>query len=96
MQFYGFIPRTLLGVLFGYLFIWSGSLWIPIILHFVFNGISVLAAYFYETGYIQTDFDSLGSNQDSLVVAGSIILSSGLIYLLFRLRKRESMLQQFD
>lgn len=96
MQFYGFLPRTLLGILFGYMFIWSGSLWIPIILHFVFNGISVVAAYLYETGYIQTDFDSLGSNQNSLVIAGSFILSSGLIYLLFRLRKRESMPQQFD
>jgi uncharacterized protein len=94
MQFYGFLPRTLLGILFGYLFIWSGSLWIPIILHFVFNGISVVAAYLYETGSIQTDFESFGSNQDSLVVAGSFILSSGLIYFLFRLRKKEPIPQQ--
>jgi uncharacterized protein len=96
MQFYGFLPRTLLGVLFGYLFIWSGSLWVPIILHFVFNGISVVAAYFYETGAIQTDFDSFGSNQDNLVILGSIILSFGLIYMLFRLRKRDPTLQHFD
>jgi uncharacterized protein len=93
MQFYGFIPRTLLGIFFGYMFIWSGSLWIPIILHFVFNGISVVAAYLYETGVIRTEFDSLATNQNSLVVIGSIILTSAVTYLLFRIRKREPVIQ---
>jgi uncharacterized protein len=89
MQFYGFLPRTALGILFGYLFVWSGSLWVPIILHFVFNGISVVAAYLYETGAIRTDVNSLGTNQGSLVISVSIILSAVLIYILFRYRKKE-------
>ena len=38
LQFYGFIPRMLLGALFGYTLLWTGSLWIPIFGHFVNNG----------------------------------------------------------
>ena len=30
MQFYGFVPRVLLGALFGYLLVWSGSMWLPV------------------------------------------------------------------
>jgi len=42
MQFLGFIPRMLMGALFGYLFVWSGSLWIPIVMHFTNNAIGIL------------------------------------------------------
>ena len=45
MQFEGFFPRFLLGALLGYLFLWTKNLWIPIIAHFFFNGIQVLAKY---------------------------------------------------
>ena len=34
MQFFGFVPRLLLGAFFGYLFYWSGSLWLPVLAHF--------------------------------------------------------------
>lgn len=44
-QFYGFIPRMLLGALFGYLLVWSGSLWLPIIAHFINNATAVITAY---------------------------------------------------
>ena len=48
MQFYGFIPRMLLGALFGYLFVWSDSLWLPIIGHFLNNATAVITAYVYQ------------------------------------------------
>ncbi len=47
-QFYGFMPRMLLGALFGYLFVWSGSLWIPVIGHFLNNAAAVVTAYVYQ------------------------------------------------
>lgn len=84
MQFYGFLPRTLLGIIFGYLFVWSGSLWIPIILHFIFNGISVVAAYLFANGQIETNYEALGTNQSNLVVLASAIGSLALMYLLNR------------
>lgn len=45
MQFYGFIPRMLMGAMFGYIFIWTGSLWVPIVMHFINNGLAVLCYY---------------------------------------------------
>lgn len=45
MQFQGFFARMVLGALLGYLFIWSRSLWIPIIVHFLNNGLQVLFVY---------------------------------------------------
>jgi membrane protease YdiL (CAAX protease family) len=44
-QFFGFIPRFILGLVFGYLFLWSGSLWLPVISHFVNNAFPVILAY---------------------------------------------------
>lgn len=48
MQFYGFIPRMLLGAMFGYLLVWSNSLWLPILAHFVNNATAVITAYVYQ------------------------------------------------
>jgi membrane protease YdiL (CAAX protease family) len=45
LQFFGFIPRFILGLVFGYLFFWSGTLWLPIISHFVNNAVPVILTY---------------------------------------------------
>lgn len=45
MQFYGLVPRMLLGAMFGYLYVWSGSIWYAIIAHMANNGIAVIIAY---------------------------------------------------
>ena len=44
-QFFGFIPRFILGLVFGYLFFWSGNLWLPMIAHFVNNAVPVILVY---------------------------------------------------
>ena len=44
-QFFGFIPRFILGLIFGYLFFWGGTLWLPVISHFVNNAVPTIAAY---------------------------------------------------
>lgn len=45
LQFYGFLPRFILGLVFGYLFFWSGTLWLPVIAHFANNAVSVILVY---------------------------------------------------
>lgn len=83
MQFYGFVPRMILGLLFGYIFVWSGSLWIPILLHFVFNGISVIAAFLFQRGIIEVDVEEFGNTQNSLVIIFSVMASALLLGLLY-------------
>lgn len=47
-QFFGFVPRLLMGVFFGYLFLWTGSLWPSIFAHSLNNSIVVVAAWLAE------------------------------------------------
>lgn len=64
MQFYGFIPRMLMGALFGYVFVWTGSLWVPIVMHFVNNGMAVLSYYILSSKGVAIDTnyaDTLGA-----------------------------------
>jgi membrane protease YdiL (CAAX protease family) len=64
MQFYGFIPRMLMGALFGYVFVWTGSLWVPIVMHFVNNGMAVLVYYILSSKGVSIDTnyaDTLGA-----------------------------------
>lgn len=48
LQFYGFIPRLILGLVFGYLFYWTANMWIAIAAHFFNNGLLVVIAYMKE------------------------------------------------
>lgn len=45
MQFYGFVPRMLLGAFFGYLVVCSGSLWLPILAHTLNNTVATVTYY---------------------------------------------------
>lgn len=42
IQFYGLLPRMLLGAYFGYLLYWSRNIYIPIFAHFVNNMLGVI------------------------------------------------------
>ena len=45
LQFQGFLPRFMLGLVLGYFMYWSGSLWIPITGHFLNNAVLVIFSY---------------------------------------------------
>ena len=46
MQALGFVPRMLLGALFGYMVVWSGSLWLAVLAHALNNSLTTLAYYY--------------------------------------------------
>lgn len=85
MQFYGFLPRLMLGIVFGYLFYWTGSLWIPIFAHFIQNGLVVTVTYLGQQGIIGGDYENFGSTGNILVILVSLIISAFILYIL---RKR--------
>ena len=87
MQFYGFIPRMLMGAAFGYVFVWSGSLWIPVVMHFTNNGIAVLAYYIFGTE--DSYADTIGAGVTWWLGVISLILTSlGLLIFYRRTRKQ--------
>lgn len=47
-QFFGFLPRMLLGVLFGYCYLWTKSLWVPIAMHFINNALTLIVSAFFK------------------------------------------------
>lgn len=87
MQFFGFIPRLVLGIILGYLYYFSKNLWIPIIAHFFNNAIAVVVYYLNYNKVINTDFDKLGSSgEDYILIIGSIIFT---VILMLSIYKRE-------
>lgn len=71
-QFFGLVPRMVLGAIFGYLYVWSGNLWYPIIAHMTNNGVSVLLVYLSNIGVIEMDIDDAESVPIALTLFGLI------------------------
>lgn len=79
MQFFGFFPRMLLGAAMGYLYYWSGNLWVPVVLHFLNNGIQVVAIYLRQLEIHSMDVESTESAPLPYVLAALLVLT-GLLY----------------
>ncbi len=83
LQFYGFLPRMLLGAGFGYMLLWTGSLYPAIIMHFVNNALIVIVYYLTYNNHIALDLDNIGSDNTWWFGCISGILTI-LGFLLFR------------
>jgi hypothetical protein len=89
MQFYGFIPRLLLGAWFGYLLWWTGSIWVPILAHFMNNALSTIFGYAQNRGIISSDPDTVGVGETAWYTILSIVLL-GCCILFFKKKQKES------
>lgn len=83
MQFEGFIPRLLLGGILGYLFYWTQNLWVPIIAHLFNNGAQIIAQHLYQEDISSVDLEQM-EHIPIPVVIGSVLLLTGLSYLLYQ------------
>jgi len=84
LQFYGFLPRFLLGVGFGYLFIFTGSLWAPMLAHFLNNSLAVVVAYFFYQGKSSISQDDFGSVDNLAVNLMSIVITIYIFRVIYR------------
>ena len=77
LQFYGFLPRMLLGAMFGYMLWWTGSLWVPMLMHFVNNCAAVVVA-FWAYNYLEEGraemLDTIGTEDTILLGVFSICI----------------------
>ena len=85
MQFYGFLPRMLMGALFGYLLVWTGSIWVPILMHFTNNAMAV-TLYFIASrqGWEMDKVDTIGANDTLWLGVVSIVITCIGIYIFRR------------
>lgn len=89
MQFLGFIPRFFLGALLGYLYSWSGSLWLSVFAHFCNNAFAVILTWAFAAGHIQLNPDTWGTGpQDAAALGASVFLTLSGIALISRSSKR--------
>ncbi|NLA62120.1 MAG: CPBP family intramembrane metalloprotease [Bacteroidales bacterium] len=84
MQFYGFLPRIILGAVLGYLFVYSKNLWIPIFVHFLNNALVVIFNFFFRENSVYQYLEHPAITL-TFLVAG--LVSLGLLVYLFWLFK---------
>ena len=78
-QFFGFLPRLILGLSFGYLFFWSRNLWLPVIAHFINNGVPVVISYFFSWNKLSVKASDFAEKQILLPLL-SVLFSVGIFY----------------
>ncbi|OEK05843.1 CPBP family intramembrane glutamic endopeptidase [Roseivirga misakiensis] len=80
LQFYGLVPRMLLGAVFGYLYFWSGNIWYPIISHIANNGFAVIAVYYSQVDDTAPNLDDTEAFPIGLQIGGSLIFFAFMFF----------------
>ena len=85
-QFFGFIPRFLLGALLGAIYWYSGSIWPAIVAHFIYDAFFIILAYF--NPQLVTDANAHLVNKSYLAIAA--VVSTALVILIVWVMKKNS------
>ena len=89
MQFFGFVPRMLLGAYFGYLLLWSRSIWMPAAAHAFNNTLYVIAQWYYvRHGEPEINVNNVGLGSLWPMAVVSLIATAAIIYLVYKRRLR--------
>lgn len=89
MQFFGFVPRMLLGAYFGYLLLWSRSIWMPAAAHAFNNTLYVIAQWYYvRHGEPEINVNNVGLGSLWPMAAVSLIVTAAIIYVVYKRRLR--------
>lgn len=86
-QFYGFIPRVLLGAFFGYLILWSGSIWLPIFAHALNNSLVVITSWISSRNSFNLDINTIATDlspESYILIIISLISTTLIIIQLYR------------
>jgi len=79
----------MLGIMFGYLFYWTGSLWVPVFAHFLNNGSAVIISFFVTRGQIDNRYEDFGSTNNVFIIMASVIITLALFYWILRKTNRQ-------
>ncbi len=88
-QFEGFLSRMALGALLGYLLFFSGTLWVPIIVHFLNNGLQIIALHFSERSFSEMDISQMPPPSIPLIVISAIFVA-GIGYFLYQFNRPDT------
>ena len=87
-DFFGFFPRLILGIMLGYMFWLSGSIFPSMLMHFVNNATIVILYYLNTRGFIDIDPENFGSTDNFLVIILSLITTAAIFITCWRLKTK--------
>ncbi len=82
LQFFGLVPRMLLGVMFGYLYYFSGNIVYPMVAHFFNNGFTLVMMYLYQVKAVDFNIEDTETLPLSQVIISAAI--TGVLFLSFK------------
>ena len=86
MQFSGLVPRFILGMVLGYLFYMSGSLWLSIVAHVTNNALVVIVAFFYKDFVtVNSDLGAYANPWWIAAIVGGLVIAGLVVWLWKRL-----------
>lgn len=85
-DFYGFFPRFILGLMLGYMFWMSGSIWASIIMHFTNNATIVMLYFLNKKEVINIDVESVGSTNNAFFIILSLVVTVAIFIVCNRLK----------
>lgn len=89
-EFHGFIARFLLGIFLGYVMVWGKTIWLPVVGHFIFNTVNIFIYYFINHNGTGLSLGIGNHTTSILVLLLSILITSTLIFLIYRTSRRKS------
>ncbi|MBR6439254.1 MAG: CPBP family intramembrane metalloprotease [Bacteroidales bacterium] len=93
MDFFGFFPRAILGLMLGYMFYFSGSIFPSMLMHFVNNATIVVLYYMNTRGFSDIDVESFGSTSNAIVIILSLIVTVAIFITCYRLKNKTEQLK---
>lgn len=91
-DFYGFFPRFILGLMLGYMFWLSGSIWATIIMHFTNNITIVMLFFMNKKEIIHVDVDKVGNTDNALLIIISLIATVAIFLACYRFKNKTAQL----
>jgi uncharacterized protein len=83
LQFYGFLPRFMYGLLLGYIFFWTKNIWYNVLFHFLNNSIAVVLYILIREEKVDAAVDSYsGSLNEVIPLILSILILAGSMWLI--------------
>ena len=79
-QFFGFVPRMLLGALFGYIYFSSDSLWVSASAHALNNSIVVVTAWLTSRGFLNFNIELFGVEGSGALLWASASLVTTIVF----------------
>ena len=81
LQFFGFVPRFVLGLMLGYLYEWSGNILVPMAAHFTQNFTQLVLLYWQQRQWVGAELDPDATESMPWPwVLTSLLVTAALLY----------------